>query len=282
MFRNEFDCCPSSLLLRRNSLSFMPEFNSLDEAVRLMNILHRCEEGIEPSYRASFLLRNSPVALPAYARVCYRQGNVSYAARLARKHFEETQTEEALFERLFYCYARSCRTLERNVSMSTRRRMVALRNACVRRFLQIENLPHVSAFLLELYLRGEIPQISRKQFTNGMLAFFHGFYAESQFPEASAFAPLRPPPSDFPIPKLEAFIDIAILLFELNDTGWVTLSTDEYTIVRNLCSYRDKKFTLPDFNQEKISSSTNKTFERTRRIKLRILLFKVFFSKKNN
>lgn len=106
----------------------MSEFNSFDEAVRPIEILHRCEEGIEPSYRASYLLRNSPVALPAYARLCYRQGNVN-------------------------CYAKSSRAMERNVSMSTGRRTVALRNACISRFLQIENLPHVLAFPPELYKR---------------------------------------------------------------------------------------------------------------------------------
>lgn len=212
----------------------MPEFNSLDEAVRLMNILHRCEEGIEPSYRASFLLRNSPVALPAYARVCYRQGNVSYAARLARKHFEETQTEEALFERLFYCYARSCRTLERNVSMSTRRRMVALRNACIRRFLQLENIPHVSAFLLELYLRGEIPRITREQLFKGIQAFFCSFYAEAPFPEISAFAPLRPSPTELPVPKHKDLVSLAVILHEFHETHWIELNESELQTVVKL------------------------------------------------
>lgn len=226
-------------MIRRNFLSLMSEFNSLDEAVRLIEILHRCEEGIEPSYRASYLLRNSPVALPAYARLCYRQGNVSYAARLARKHFEQTRTEEALFERLFYCYAKSCRTMEQNVSMSTRRRMVALRNTCISRFLQIENLPHVSAFLLELYLRGEIKRISRKQFFKGMNAFFSGFYAEAPFPAISAFAPLRPHPDEFPVPKHKELLSLAVILHEFHETNWIKLSESELKTVSELLRTSD-------------------------------------------
>lgn len=212
----------------------MSELSSLDEAIRLMQILHRCEKGIEPSYRASVLIRNSPVGLPAYARLCYREGNLLYASRLAKRHFENTSTEDALFERLFYCYARSCRTMERDVSMSTRRRMVALRNLCINRFLQIQSNAHVSAFLLELYLRGEIPAISRKQFIDGMRAFFSGFYAEAPFPAISAFAPLRPAPADFPIPGHKTFLALAVILHELHESHWIKLDENELNTATEL------------------------------------------------
>lgn len=187
----------------------MFEFNSLDEAVRLIEILHRYEGGIEPSYRASYLLRNSPVALPAYARLCYRQGNVN-------------------------CYAKSSRAMERNVSMSTGRRTVALRNTCISRFLQIENLPHVSAFLPELYLRGVVKRISRKQFFKGMNAFFSGFYAEASFPAITASVPLRLHPDEFSFPKHKDLLSLAAILHEFHETHWIKLSRSELKTVAEL------------------------------------------------
>lgn len=113
--------------------------------------------------------------------------------------------------------------------------MVALKKLCINRFLKMQNNAHVSAFLLELYLRGEIPAISQKQFIDGMRAFFRGFYAEAPFPEITAFAPLRPTPAEFPVPEHKTYLALAVILHELHESHWIRLDENELNTVTDLC-----------------------------------------------